>query len=123
MVKKKYTLSEDFVDTEVINNAPVENNSAINDALKTLLNNTIKREFEYLDSINSDIATIKAEAPEKTDIIAILEEVATEKNIHVGMLTKASSLVDGEAEELMNAGIEKAEQIISEPATNDLGDK
>lgn len=125
---KKYTLSEDFEDEVIpvaIPNeaelaAPVIEPEVKNNALKTLLNNSIKREFEYLDSLNSDIATIKQEAPERQDIISILEEVALEKNIHVGMITKALSLLDDEAQNLMNAGVEKAEQIISEPATQDL---
>jgi len=122
---KKYTLSEDFEDEVVAVPVPEvaevkPDQSIVDDAIKTLINNAIKREFDYLDSLNADIATIKQEAPEKTDIISILEEVAMEKNIHVGMLTKALSLIDSESQDLMNVGIEKAENIISEPATKDL---
>ena len=148
MADKKYTLNEDFFEDEIEAGIvpevkepepvdyPLDDNvviaaepkftdtpdeEVVNDAIETLLNNSIRREFESIDALNSDIATIKAETPNNTDIINILKTIITEKNMHVGMLTKALSLANGgEKEKLMNAGIEKAEEIISEPATTDL---
>lgn len=147
MADKKYTLNEDFFEDEIEAGIvpeevkepvdyPLDDNvviaaepkftdtpdeETVNDALEALLNNSIRREFELIDALNSDIATIKAETPNNTDIINILKTIITEKNMHVGMLTKALSLANGgEKEKLMNAGIEKAEEIISEPATTDL---
>ena len=92
----------------------------VDKALSEMINNTIKNEWDALNMINSNIATLNYESPDKTDLIALLNEIADEKTIHIGMLNKALSLIDDTQQELMDAGEEKAEEIISEPATSDL---
>lgn len=56
----------------------------------------------------------------KEDIINILNSLADDATIGVGMLAKASELIDDSTKKLMDAGTEKAEEIISEPASTDL---
>ena len=85
-------------------------------ALAAMINDTINAEWESLNRIKSDIATLELEAPEETEVKEILKTIQMEKTIHIGMLTKAVSLLDDETQNLMNARIEKAEEVISEPA-------
>lgn len=93
-------------------------------ALESVVNDIIKDEFSLIDKINSAIATFEAEKPEyEEDAKALLQAIADEKNVHVGMLTKVLELINSKDAQLMNAGIEKAEEIISNPATTDLNKK
>ena len=113
----KFTLKEDIDELEVIEEPSEETKKA---ALVQMINDTINSEWDSLNTIKSDIATLESEAPEKEDIKIILNNILTEKTIHIGMLTKALSLLDDGSQELMDAGVEKAEEIISEPASTDL---
>lgn len=85
-------------------------------ALIQMINDTINSEWDSLNRVKSNIATLESEAPEESDIKEILNTILTEKTIHIGMLTKALSLLDEETQDLMDAGVEKAEEVISEPA-------
>lgn len=93
--------------------------------------------FAYSDRINSltqsywniinEIKSIKASLEvekttsfDKGDIEALLNTLSDEATISVGVLAKASELIDSSTSDLMNAGIEKAEEVISEPASKDL---
>lgn len=87
----------------------------IKSAFTALINNIVKDEFALIEQYNSVIATLEAEDVEnKDDILAIVKTILDEKNINVGMLTKALELVDNTSTELMNKGLEKAEEIISD---------
>lgn len=125
MSNKKFILSEDIDGEAVI--VPEQEEVIIPEdvkksALVSMLNDTINKEWEALNNINSNIATIKYEDPNLSDVIEILNTLVTEKTIHIGMLTKALSIIDNENQQLMDAGVEKAEEIISEPA-KDLENK
>ena len=56
----------------------------------------------------------------KEDIINILSSLSDDATIDVGMLAKASELIDNSTKLLMDMGTEKAEEIISETAVKDL---
>ena len=116
----KLILPEDLED-EVVS-VPVEapDPRIVKDALITMINGNIQEEWNLINSLKSSIATINSESPEKSDIIALLNEVIDDTTINIGMLTKALSLIDDKQQELTDAGSEKAEEIISEPVTADL---
>ena len=112
-------------DEEIVIEEPVDEISEEQKrgAFTSLLNDIIKDEFALIEKLNSAIATIdSAELENKEDILTILKTVLDEKNINVGMLTKSLELVDSKSTELMTAGIEKADEIISEPASIDFND-
>jgi hypothetical protein len=117
--ESKATLIEEDVYLE----EPVEEISEedIKNAFTGLINDVIKEEFALIEKYTSAIATLEAEElANKEEILTILKSISDEKNIQVGMLTKALELIDNKSSELMNAGVEKAEEIISEPASTDL---
>lgn len=87
-------------------------------AYKTLITNLIQKEWDSINEINSVVATLVG--TEYEEISNILTSIADEKTVQIGMLTKASELIDDSDATLMNSGIEKAEEIISEPASTDL---
>lgn len=87
-------------------------------AYKTLITNLIQKEWDSINEINSVVATLVG--TEYEEISNILSSIVDEKTVQIGMLTKASELIDNSDATLMNTGIEKAEEIISEPATQDL---
>lgn len=115
----KFILKEDITEEEIEEESVIDEETK-NASLVALLNDTINKEWDELNVLNSTLATMKYEAPEKEDVISILDNIITEKNIHIGMLTKALSLLNPETQELMDAGVEKAEEVISESATTDL---
>ena len=106
------------MEEEVINTlvTPEPSEQVKTAALTAMINDTINAEWEGLNRIKSDIATLELEAPEETEVKEILKTIQMEKTIHIGMLTKALSLLDDETQSLMDAGVEKAEEVISEPA-------
>ena len=119
--ESKATLIEEdvYLDASI----PVEQPSPeqIKAAFTGLINDIVKDEFAIIEKFNSAIATVESEQLEnKEDILTILRTILDEKNVNVGMLTKTLELIDSKNTELMNAGIEKAEEVISEPASTDL---
>ena len=109
----KFNLKEDIEEISVVEEPSEEVKNA---ALVQMINDSINSEWDSLNKIKSNIATLEAEAPEQDEIKEILKTIQTEKIIHIGMLTKALSLLDKETQDLMDAGVEKAEAVISEPA-------
>lgn len=90
-------------------------------ALISVVNDLIKDEFSLIDKINGALATFESEQPEnEEEVKTLLRSVADEKNVNIGVLTKVIELLGSKDADLMNAGIEKAEEIISEPASTDL---
>ena len=87
-------------------------------AYKTLITNLIQQEWNSIDDINTVIATLTG--TEYEELSSILSSIVDEKTIQIGMLTKASELIDNSDTNLMNIGLEKAEDIVSEPASKDL---
>lgn len=90
-------------------------------ALIGVINDIIKQEFTLIDNLNGAIATVQSEKPDhEEEITTLLQSAVDEKNVNIGMLTKILELIDPKQSELMSSGIEKAEEIISEPASADL---
>jgi hypothetical protein len=117
--ESKATLIEEDVYLE----EPVEEVSEeqIQNAFTGLVNDIIKEEFALIEKYTSAISTLESEElTNKEEVLTILKSISDDKNIQVGMLTKALELINNKNSELMNAGIEKAEEIISEPASTDL---
>ena len=109
----KFNLKEDIEEVVTVEEPSEEIKKS---SLVVMINDTINSEWDSLNRIKSNIATLESEAPEQTEIKEILKTIQLEKTIHIGMLTKALSLLDEETQSLMDAGIEKAESVISEPA-------
>jgi bacterioferritin (cytochrome b1) len=109
----KFELKEDIEEISVVEEPSEEVKNA---ALVQMINDSINSEWDSLNKIKSNIATLESEAPEQDEIKEILKTILMEKTIHIGMLTKALSLLDKETQDLMDAGVEKAEAVISEPA-------
>ena len=120
MVKKLLDESKATIVEEDIYLEEPEDNQEISEgqiksAFTALMNDIVKDEFALIEKYNSVIATLEAEDVEnKDDILAIVKTILDEKNINVGMLTKALEIVDNTSTELMNKGLEKAEEIISD---------
>lgn len=85
-----------------------------------MINDLVQKEWESINNIKSIIATLSAEENANQDVIAILESAVDEKTITVGMLTKASEIVDDKQSDLMQQGIEKAEEVVGEESAEDI---
>lgn len=83
-----------------------------------LINSAIQKEWDFISSINSLIATFEFEYKDdnKEDLASIFNQLVDDTTINIGMLHKAAELVSSKQAELMDAGEQKAEEIISEPA-------
>ena len=83
-------------------------------AFASMLGTEISKAYEALDSVDSMIATFKAQLPERTDIMDILSAISDERAIHIGMLQNAMYLLDGKKGSLISDGEDKADEIASE---------
>jgi len=83
-------------------------------AYLTQLNDLITSEYGKIDNVKSLIATFTSEdaIDSNSEVIAILNAFIDETTISIGMLTKASELIDSTTSDLMKQGIEKAEDVI-----------
>lgn len=83
-----------------------------------LINSAIQKEWDLISHINSLIATFDFEykGDNKDDLASIFNQLVDDTTINIGMLHKAAELVSSKQAELMDAGEQKAEEIISEPA-------
>ena len=109
---------EEPIDEEPIDNIeepsePVTQEIADN-AYLTEINDLITTEYGKIDEVKSLIATFDSEdAIEKNEeVISILNAFIDETTISIGMLTKATELIDSTTNDLMQQGIEKAEDAI-----------
>jgi len=87
-----------------------------------VLSSEIGEIYNDISTLKSILTTLSVEMPGRDDIKDILNSVIDERTMHVGMLQKAIEMLNEGHKELVDAGEEKAEQIISEPA-NELEDK
>lgn len=93
--------------------------NAFSESVQTLVQNT----WDYISNVASVLATVDEGfgGENKEEIKTILNGVMDDATITVGMLTKVIELIDNKTTSLLDAGIEKASDIISEPAS-DLAD-
>ena len=85
-------------------------------AFSDLINSVVKQEWELISLLNGTIASFNFDYKDenKEDIIAILNQIVDDTTINIGMLHKANELISTKSASLLNAGEEKAEEIISE---------
>lgn len=88
---------------------------AIKSGTKDLVNQLMTDAWAFISKVNSGVVTIKSEfeGSERDSILEILNSVADDATIIVGMLSKASTLLDNRSLEFMLKGEKKADQIIS----------
>ena len=131
LLKEKLTLNEDdaieelpdaaieepiVVSTEVEDEIVEPTQEVVNNAHARIINDAIQSKWYSIDNLKSIITTIESEEygdlPAKEEVIAIVNEVIDQETMSIGMLTKASELIDDKNNELMKQGEEKAEEII-----------
>jgi hypothetical protein len=80
------------------------------------INDLIASEYAKIDNVKSIIATFDSEdaIQNNSEVISILNAFIDETTISIGMLTKASELIDSDASSLMQQGIDKAEEVIND---------
>lgn len=136
LLKEKIMLGEDFdkvngdveVLPDVIPEEPivvsteVEEEKVPEDIVKGvhngLINDLMRQQFDLMEAYRSAISTLTQEdestkQPYTEDVISVLNSALDEESIIVGMLTKASELIDGNAIALMQQGEQKAEEILA----------
>lgn len=99
------------VEDEVLPEEPSE--EVIQNAQAGMLSDLMKGHFDLLDAYRSVIATLSTEE-DKEQVVEILNVAMDEESIILGMLTKASELINGKPSELMQQGEDKAEEILAE---------
>ena len=114
-IEDEKPVSEEPVEAPVIEEPHQDVPEAV---FSDMINSAIQKEWDFISQINSLIATFDFDYKEenKEDITAIFNQLLDDTTINIGMLHKAAELVSSKQAELMDAGEEKAEQIISEPA-------
>lgn len=107
-------LEEPIVVSTEVEEEPIPE-EVIQNAHTGMIGDLIKQHFDLLDNYRSVIATLVTEDKEYTDqVVEILNSAMDEESIILGMLTKASELIDDKPQELMQQGEDKAEEIAAE---------
>lgn len=92
-------------------------------AYTDLLQDLLRKQWDVINSADSIIATIDTQEADinKEDVKAILNKLVEDTTVSIGMVTKALGVVDPSQEELMDQGVEKAEEVINqEPIEENL---
>ena len=88
----------------------------VNNAYARIINDAIQSKWYNIDNLKSIITTIDSGEygylQSSEEVVAILNEIIDQETVTIGMLTKASELIDDTNNDLMKQGEEKAEEII-----------
>lgn len=89
----------------------------ITNAFEQMINDSIKQHWDTISNLNAIIATLDFDYKEanKEDIQKIMNELVDQTTINVGMLYKVLELVSGKTSDLIDKGVEKADDIVDEP--------
>lgn len=100
----------------------IEEKDASTVSFAETLNSLTQNYWNNISFIKSIIITLKDQETSfnKEDVINILNSLSDDATIGIGMLAKASEIIDDSTKKLMDIGTEKAEEIVSEPASTDL---
>lgn len=102
------------VDTEIENNSNVElDKKTIENAFQNSTNNLIQSYWNAINDINSLTSMIQHDfGSEKDDIVKLLESCVSDTTLIIGMLYKVFFSFNAQTEQLLDAGEEKAEEIM-----------
>ena len=105
-------IEEPKIETPVEEPSPTVEEHAFTD----MINNAIQQEWNLISALNGIAATFDFEYKDgnKQDIINVLNQIVDDTTINIGMLHKAAELVSLKTSELLDAGEEKAEEIIEQ---------
>ena len=102
-----------------LNNQPrtEEEIELANKACEEMVNNLIRKSWEFIAEVNSTVATIEEnfEKAVKPKVIELLNVVIDDSTINIGVLQKIINIMNTETETLLDAGESKAEKILKEP--------
>ena len=91
-------------------------------ALVFTINDLIQDEFEAIDRYNSAIITLESIGYKDSDkLVAILNDILNEENIHIGQLQEALMLVSPHAKDI-EQGKEEAQEVIASVETPSEGE-
>lgn len=84
-------------------------------ACEEAVNSLTQQAWDFISNINSVIATLELNYKEaaKEDVIEILNALITDSTINIGMLQKATNLMNIEKIDLLDAGEDKAEKVLT----------
>ena len=104
------------IKVDVTPEAPVDPEIKTN-AIYGIVSNALQSKFNEIDSLKSLLVTLQAEGTDD-DVLKIVNAIIDEDSIHLGMFQKALEIINPKESTIMDAGVEKAEDIISEPAAD-----
>lgn len=116
-------VNEDLDDDVNIEGTPETPKPGVETGFSGLLIDAINGEWDTINLYNSIIATLSQEKDKKYEaIIAVLQDITNEENIHVGQLQKAlellspntSSIADGEKEAQEQISADDYDDVVSE---------
>lgn len=85
-------------------------------ACEEAVNNLMQQAWDFISNINSVIATLELNYKEdaiKKDVIEILNAIIDDNTINIGMIQKVINLMNIKKVELLDAGEQKAENILT----------
>lgn len=124
ILKEKITVepvAEIETETEIENNSKEElDKKMIENAFQNSTNNLIQGYWNAINDINSLTAMIQHDfGSEKDDVVKLLESCVNDTTMIIGMLYKVFFSFNEQTEQLIDAGEEKAEEIMQNPEVED----
>ena len=91
-----------------------------NNAVATMLIDAINGEWETIDLYNNII--INLDGTRDADIIAVIQDIVDEENIHVGQLQRALAMVSPQTDKIAD-GEKEAEKQLAEPGASEASEE
>lgn len=91
-----------------------------NNAVATMLIDAINGEWETIDLYNNIIVNL--DNTRDADIIAVIQDIADEENIHVGQLQRALAMVSPQTDKIAD-GEQEAEEQLTEPEASEASEE
>ena len=102
--------ADEIIEEALGGGQPIKNGASI--GMASLISDLIKDEYEAIDGYNSAMATAAAEGYE--DMIAVLSEIQSEENVHIGQLQTLMTMVDPNAHMVEDGRQEGEEQLLND---------
>ena len=90
-------------------------------ACEEAVNSLMQQSWDFISQVNSVIATLDVNYKEdiKKDVLELLNVIIDDSTINIGVLQKITNMMNSKKVNLLNAGEDKAEEILEKPEATD----
>ena len=116
LIKEEEKIKVEPVPVEQQPQEPVVDDKIATVACEEAVNSLTHQAWDFISSVNSVIATLDINYKEdvKKDVIELLNAIIDDSTINIGMLQKITNMMNIKKVDLLDAGEDKAEKILTQ---------